>query len=176
MPHGEDVERTAELEATCLRGEPERELDQVREALVAFPLEVVLGRPQGVVAEVVHELGDVARRPEGLGELLVAIAAGVGRRALPSNVLELDLSDVVFIATANVPGRRITRSVKELRRHLPESMPLSGLSIGAVADRVVVKEGSSRWQAAASRPNSRGSSVLERFVFITRQVSVSVLS
>ncbi len=31
--------------------------------------------------------------------------------------------------------------MKELRRHLPEAMPLSGLSICAVADRVVVKEG-----------------------------------
>jgi len=46
-----------------------------------------------------------------------------------------------------VPQRRITRSVRELRRHLPQAMPLSGLSIGAVGDRVVVKEGASRWQA-----------------------------
>jgi tetratricopeptide (TPR) repeat protein len=37
--------------------------------------------------------------------------------------------------------------MKELRRHLPQSMPLSGLSIAAEADRVVVREGSSRWQA-----------------------------
>src|SRR5262249_50704264 len=44
-------------------------------------------------------------------------------------------------------ARRITRSVRELRRHLPDSMPLSGLSICAVADRVVVREGGSRWQA-----------------------------
>ena len=36
-------------------------------------------------------------------------------------------------------ARRITRSLKELRRHLPEAMPLSGLSICAVADRVVVQ-------------------------------------
>jgi DNA-binding transcriptional MerR regulator len=51
------------------------------------------------------------------------------------------------LAAAKVPRRRITRSVKDLRRHLPESMPLSGLSICAVADRVVVKEGGGRWQA-----------------------------
>ena len=50
------------------------------------------------------------------------------------------------LASANVPRRRITRSVRELRRHLPESMPLSGLRICAEADRVVVKEGGSRWQ------------------------------
>src|SRR2546430_3855729 len=34
VPHREDVEGAAELEAPRLRGEPERELDQVREALV----------------------------------------------------------------------------------------------------------------------------------------------
>src|SRR5437763_15863035 len=51
------------------------------------------------------------------------------------------------LAAAKVPARRITRSVRQLRRHLPESMPLSGLSICAVADRVVVREGGRRWQA-----------------------------
>jgi tetratricopeptide (TPR) repeat protein len=51
------------------------------------------------------------------------------------------------LAAAKVPAKRITRSLKELRRHLPEAMPLSGLSIGAVGDRVVVKEGAGRWQA-----------------------------
>ena len=51
------------------------------------------------------------------------------------------------LAAAHVPPRRITRSLKELRRQLPEAVPLSGLSICAVADRVVVKEGGSRWQA-----------------------------
>jgi tetratricopeptide (TPR) repeat protein len=51
------------------------------------------------------------------------------------------------LVAANVPQRRITRAMKELRRQLPESMPLSGLGIGAVGDRVVVREGASRWQA-----------------------------
>jgi tetratricopeptide (TPR) repeat protein len=51
------------------------------------------------------------------------------------------------LAAARVPHRRITKSVKELRRHLPEAMPLSGLSICAVGDRVAVREGGSRWQA-----------------------------
>src|SRR5207247_7267138 len=55
------------------------------------------------------------------------------------------------LAAAKVPRQRITRSVKELRRHLPRSMPLSGLSICAVADRVVVKEGHSRWQAESGQ-------------------------
>jgi tetratricopeptide (TPR) repeat protein len=55
------------------------------------------------------------------------------------------------LAAANVPPRRITKSLKELRRHLPDAMPLSGLSIGAVGDQVVVSEGASRWQAESGQ-------------------------
>ena len=55
------------------------------------------------------------------------------------------------LADARVPARRIMRSMRELRRHLPDTMPLSGLNIGAVADRVVVREGGSRWQAESGQ-------------------------
>src|ERR1700733_13755188 len=51
------------------------------------------------------------------------------------------------LAAAHIPHRRITRSLKELRRHLPDEMPLSGLRIGALAEHVVVKEGAAQWQA-----------------------------
>ena len=51
------------------------------------------------------------------------------------------------LASAKIPARRITRALKQLRRCLPETMPLSGLAIEAVGERVVVKEGSRRWQA-----------------------------
>jgi predicted Zn-dependent protease len=73
------------------------------------------------------------------------------------------------LAAANVPHRRITRSVKELRRHLPESMPLSGLSVCAVGDQVVVREGGRQWQADSGQyllafegdPDSGSMSVME---------------
>jgi tetratricopeptide (TPR) repeat protein len=48
---------------------------------------------------------------------------------------------------ARVPRRRIHRSLRDLRRHLPESAPLSGLCIRAVGDRVVVRDGESHWDA-----------------------------
>lgn len=47
---------------------------------------------------------------------------------------------------AKVPRKRIRRSLEDLRRHLPETMPLSGLSISAVGDRVVVRDGSAHFQ------------------------------
>jgi DNA-binding transcriptional MerR regulator len=48
---------------------------------------------------------------------------------------------------AKVPRRRIHQSLEDLRRHLPETVPLSGLSICAVGERVVVRDGKTRWQA-----------------------------
>jgi len=86
------------------------------------------------------------------------IAAGfVSPARGPRNAWLFSFQDLIVLRTAQalalakVPHRRITKSLKELRRHLPESMPLSGLRIGAVADRVVVSEGSKRWQAESGQ-------------------------
>jgi tetratricopeptide (TPR) repeat protein len=51
------------------------------------------------------------------------------------------------LSDAKIPPRRITRSLQQLRSQLPEEMPLSGLSIAAVGDRVVVRDGSTQRQA-----------------------------
>ncbi len=48
---------------------------------------------------------------------------------------------------ANIPRRRIRRSLGQLRERLPAAVPLSGLAICAVGDRVVVREGANHWQA-----------------------------
>jgi tetratricopeptide (TPR) repeat protein len=48
---------------------------------------------------------------------------------------------------ANIPRRRIRASLGLLRERLPEALPLSGLAICAVGDRVVVREGANHWQA-----------------------------
>ncbi len=47
---------------------------------------------------------------------------------------------------AKVSRRRIRSSLEDLRKHLPEEAPLSGLSICAVGDRVVVREGRNHFQ------------------------------
>jgi hypothetical protein len=51
------------------------------------------------------------------------------------------------LVTAEVPRRRIMSSLRELKRRLPETMPLSGLAICAVGDRVVVRERGRHWRA-----------------------------
>jgi tetratricopeptide (TPR) repeat protein len=69
---------------------------------------------------------------------------GRGRR------YEFSFQDLVVLRTAKalaearVPSRRILRCLRELRASLPESIPLTGLSVTAVGDRVAVREGSSQ--------------------------------
>jgi uncharacterized protein HemY len=48
---------------------------------------------------------------------------------------------------AKIPRKRIRHSLESLKRHLPQTMPLSGLNICALGDRVVVRDGSQHWQA-----------------------------
>ncbi|MBF6022453.1 tetratricopeptide repeat protein [Lysobacter niastensis] len=75
----------------------------------------------------------------------------------PRNSLRFSFQDLIVLRTAqalevaNVPRRRIMRALRELRSRLPEAMPLSGLSIGAIADHVVVREGGNRWHAESGQ-------------------------
>ncbi|HEY3125392.1 MAG TPA: tetratricopeptide repeat protein, partial [Thermoanaerobaculia bacterium] len=94
----------------------------------------------------------------------------------PRNAWRFSFQDLIVLRTAQalaaakVPHQRITRSVKELRRRLPDSMPLSGLNISAEADRVVVRDGARRWRAESGQyllgfevdPAEGSLSVLER--------------
>jgi tetratricopeptide (TPR) repeat protein len=75
----------------------------------------------------------------------------------PRNAWLFSFQDLIVLRTAqalaeaNLPHRRIIKSLRELRRHLPDKMPISGLRIGAVADRVVVSEGGRHWQAESGQ-------------------------
>ena len=69
------------------------------------------------------------------------------------NALRFSFQDLIVLRTAQaladakLSRRRIARSLRELRKQLPGSMPLKGLKISAAGDRVVVKQGGARWQA-----------------------------
>lgn len=71
----------------------------------------------------------------------------------PRNAWQFSFQDLILLRTAqalvdaNVPARNIVKSLRQLRQRLPESMPLSGLRLRAVGDRVVVSERNARWQA-----------------------------
>lgn len=75
----------------------------------------------------------------------------------PRGAFRFSFQDLIVLRTAwaltqaKLSPRRIIRSLKQLRDQLPDSVPLSGLRIGAVGDRVVVQEGDSRWQAESGQ-------------------------
>jgi len=104
----------------------------------------------------VRDVEKLLRLPRSTIRALIA-AGFVSPARGPRSAWLFSFQDLIVLRTAQaladakVPQRRITRSVRELRRHLPDAMPLSGLSICAVADRVVVREGSSRWQAESGQ-------------------------
>jgi tetratricopeptide (TPR) repeat protein len=100
----------------------------------------------------VREVQKLLRLPRSTIRMLVD-AGFVSPARGPRNAWRFSFQDLIVLRTAQaladakVPARRIARSMKALRRQLPQSLPLSGLSIAAEADRVVVREGRSRWQA-----------------------------
>jgi tetratricopeptide (TPR) repeat protein len=93
----------------------------------------------------VREVQKLLRLPRSTIRALIE-AGFVSPARGPRNAWRFSFQDLIVLRTAQaltaakVPAKRITRSLKELRRHLPDAMPLSGLSIGAVGERVVVKE------------------------------------
>ena len=123
----------------------------------------------------VREVEKLLRLPRSTIRALID-AGFVSPARGPRKSWRFSFQDLIVLRTAQalvaakVPAKRITRSMRELRRHLPEAMPLSGLSICAVADQVVVKEGARRWQADSGQyllgfegdPASGSLSVLER--------------
>ena len=82
MPHGDDIESGAKLELAGHAGEVDAEEGEVGEDLVSFALEVVLGGPEAVKAELVHvdrQLLGMAIRTD---EMIVGVTAVVCGRAV----------------------------------------------------------------------------------------------
>jgi len=100
----------------------------------------------------VRDVEKLLRLSRGAIRSLVAAGFVTPERG-PRNALRFSFRDLIVLRTAQalsaaqIPHRRILRALRELRTRLPEEMPLSGLSIGAFADHVVVRDGASRWLA-----------------------------
>jgi tetratricopeptide (TPR) repeat protein len=75
----------------------------------------------------------------------------------PRREYRFSFQDLLILRTARalvqakVPARRIGRSLSALRRQLPKSVPLTGLTICAVGNDVVVRKGGERWQAESGQ-------------------------
>lgn len=123
----------------------------------------------------VREVEKLLRLPRSTIHSLIK-AGFVSPARGPRNAYLFSFQDLIVLRTAQalaaakVPPRRITHSLKALRRQIPETMPLSGLAVGAIGDRVVVKQGRSRWHADSGQyllafdvdPGSGSMRVIER--------------
>lgn len=75
----------------------------------------------------------------------------------PRNSWRFSFQDLIVLRTAQalsaakLSAKRINASLKELRRQLPDSMPLSGLSIGAAGNQVVIRDGAARRQVESGQ-------------------------
>jgi tetratricopeptide (TPR) repeat protein len=75
----------------------------------------------------------------------------------PRREFRFSFQDLIILRTAralvqaDVPVRRIGRSLNALRRQLPKSVPLTGFTICAVGHEVVVRKGGNRWQAESGQ-------------------------
>jgi tetratricopeptide (TPR) repeat protein len=100
----------------------------------------------------VRDVEKLLRMPRSTIRALVGAGFVTPSRGV-RNAWQFSFQDLIVLRTAqtlaaaNIPQRRIVRALKDLRARLPDEMPLSGISIGAHADQVVVREGGSRWQA-----------------------------
>lgn len=61
--------------------------------------------------------------------------------------LSYSFQDLIVLRTAGtlraakIPAQKINRTLRQIRQSLPPALPLSGLSIFAIGDRIVVREG-----------------------------------
>lgn len=75
----------------------------------------------------------------------------------PRNAYCFSFQDAVLLRTAcllkaaDVPLRRIRRSLSLLRARLPEELPLTGLRITAVGSHVAVHDGRARWEVESGQ-------------------------
>jgi tetratricopeptide (TPR) repeat protein len=75
----------------------------------------------------------------------------------PRREQRFSFQDLIVLRTARsliearIPRARIRRALESLRRSLPADLPLSGLTIHAVGERVVVREGARHWQAESGQ-------------------------
>jgi tetratricopeptide (TPR) repeat protein len=75
----------------------------------------------------------------------------------PRGALRFTFQDMIALRTARalgaagLPTRRISRALRELKRHLPAQLPLSGLSIRAGGEHIIVREAGSEWEGGSGQ-------------------------
>jgi tetratricopeptide (TPR) repeat protein len=61
------------------------------------------------------------------------------------------LRTATALRAANIPTQRISRTLRKIRESLPDGIPLSGLSITVLGDRIAVREGQQLWESESGQ-------------------------
>jgi tetratricopeptide (TPR) repeat protein len=75
----------------------------------------------------------------------------------PRRRLQFSFQDILLLKTASrlmaasIPRRKVTRAVAALRSNLPAELPLAGLRISAVGDRIAVQSIGHSWDAESGQ-------------------------
>jgi hypothetical protein len=94
MPHRRDVEAAPDLQPLGLVSQVERHHQDVRDAFVAFALEMMLGEPEGVVPASIEQARQIPCLGEGGDEVLVGKHAAVHGGAAVADVVHVDVAGV----------------------------------------------------------------------------------
>src|SRR3984885_7377867 len=75
----------------------------------------------------------------------------------PRRRLQFSFQDILLLKTASrliaadIPPRKVRRAVTALRRSLPSELPLAGLRISAIGDRIAVQSIGHTWDAESGQ-------------------------
>ena len=94
VPHGVDVESASKPQIFGEMGEMHEEHQEVRDALVAFALEVVFGAPKGVETQFIHRFCERSGLVEDGSELFVGQPSFVCGCAGVADVVHVDAASV----------------------------------------------------------------------------------
>ena len=86
---GRMLKPAAELDAPGMLGQVLAHNEQVRDALIAFALEVMLGHPQDVETKIVQEHGGLTGNVESHRQPIIVVPAVVCRHAVKSDAVAL---------------------------------------------------------------------------------------
>ena len=92
VPHRSDIEAATDLDVPRLVGEVQRHEDSVGNALRAFGLEVMLGEPETVVAQAIHEPGHGLGLAQRRCEVRVGITPLVDGRPSIADIVEVGVT------------------------------------------------------------------------------------
>ena len=114
VPHRRDVEAAADADVLREVAEVQGQHQHVRDALVAFALEVVLGQPEDVVAGPVHQLRDGLALRKHRRQVLVGEPAIVRGRAVEPLVVQ------IHVAREQAAEARDHDGPRQVRLYAPE--------------------------------------------------------